>query len=229
MASNYSHKNTGQSNKRKPSSPKTNDRNSNPSTQPRSTHNHHPHRNRPRSGSSSLPTASQDQQYNNRRPSAPPSSSAYSKQPPLSVPPRLSIADRFMAPSFSLSNTTSPAPSTFTSSSALSHSARPHSGLSDVPTSSSHGRLSVADKFIDSPTSSTLNIARGVTHRHSSPIDPVPGKLSIADSFMRHTSDGNPLSRSRAQSVGEMDLGIVNKDPKLTPSSSSTSSKKITV
>ncbi|KAI8879838.1 hypothetical protein K501DRAFT_276130 [Backusella circina FSU 941] len=223
MASNYSHhnpKNTGQSNKRKQSSsPKTHDRNSNQSTHhPRSSHNHH-HRNRPRSESSSLPTTSQDQQDSNRRPSAPPTST-YSKQPPSSEPPRLSIADRFMAPNFSPSHTTSPALSTFTSNSALSHSA--HSRLSDVPTSSSsYGRLSVADKFMNSPTSSTLYIStqKGASYRHSSPIDPVPGKLSIANNFMRHTSDGNFLSPT----VGEMDMGVGSKEAKITPSSSSTS------
>lgn len=181
-----------------------------------------------RSRSISAGASQHTEQQQLRRPSA----------PAVVDMPRLSIADRFMALNYSTPplpqytvQQRSTSPSISTASNSILHLS--NSALSDIPTTGSNSKLSVADRFmsnsnksnIDSPTQSILNIQQQYRDRSGSSSystkikpepasDPVPGRLTIASAFMKSSSTLAPTpdtSRSRAASFAdELDMGVTH-------------------
>ncbi|KAF1807010.1 hypothetical protein V8B55DRAFT_1373776 [Mucor lusitanicus] len=174
----------------------------------------------------------QRQQQQNRRPSAP--------AVVMAEPPRLSIADRFMASGYSNASTPVlsqapplPTPTTAQKCSPSVSTTLSNSTLSDIPTTGSNSRLSVADRFMNtnhatSSTNSMQSIQQYRERSHSSfsgktlnspnntsTTDPVPGRLTIASAFMKSSSTLTPTTpdttRSRAASFAdELDMGVIN-------------------
>jgi len=171
----------------------------------------------------------QRQQQQNRRPSAP--------AVVMAEPPRLSIADRFMASGYSNASTPVlsqapplPTPAATQKCSPSVSTTLSNSTLSDIPTTGSNSRLSVADRFMNtnnasSSTNSMQSIQQyrershssfsGKTLNNASAADPVPGRLTIASAFMKSSSTLTPTTpdttASRAASFAdELDMGVVN-------------------
>lgn len=130
------------------------------------------------------------QQQESRRPSA----------PIVTELPRLSIADRFMA-----TNYTAPPPTPLAKKS-------PSASTTSNSLKSDSTQLSVADRFMSaaSPTISLQSIqkyrGRSASASSSSKLqskkDPEPGRLTIADAFMK-SSASSPTTRSRAASFAD--------------------------
>ncbi|CEP19077.1 hypothetical protein [Parasitella parasitica] len=188
---------------------------------------------RSKSVSAAVPSQQQQQsqrqqQQNNRRPSAPAAVIAQA--------PRLSIADRFMASDYSPTvSQAPPLPTPLTQRSSPSVSTTiSNSTLSDIPTTGSSSKLSVADRFmstnsannVSSPSNSIQSIQQyreragssfsARTINTSKPAaEPSPGKLTIASAFMKSSSTLAPTTpdtaRSRAASFAdELDMGVIN-------------------
>lgn len=154
-----------------------------------------------RAKSLSAAVPSKQQQQDIRRPSAPPAIEA----------PRLSIADRFMASNYHsspLPPSTNKSPSILSTSNSLT---------------SHNTHLSVADKFMSSPAMSIQSIQQYRERSASSSSssnklqvkkDPEPGRLTIADAFMKSSSISSPTTRSRETSIAdELDLGTTTRKP----------------
>lgn len=156
----------------------------------------------------------QQQQQKNRRPSAPAAV--------MTEMPRLSIADQFMASGYSpvLSQTPPlPTPTVATQKSSPSVSTTlSNSTSSDLPTTGSNSRLSVADRFMNTNSNNSNNVSSSSTNsmqsiqqyrersyssfsgrslnniKPTSTADPVPGRLTIASAFMKSSSTLTPSS-----------------------------------
>lgn len=150
--------------------------------------------------------------------------------------PRLSIADRFMNANFTTPVPPLPQQATSPSTSTNNSIMLSNSALSDIPTTESNSRLSVADRFMNnssSPTNSTLSLSGIQQYRERSAssfsgrntrsssitanntlAEPLPGRLTIANAFMKSSSTLTPTvddnSRSRRASLGELDLSVIN-------------------
>lgn len=174
----------------------------------------------------------QQQQQRIRRPSAPANIEA----------PRLSIADRFM--SADASEFIPPLPQKSASPSVSTHTsiALSNSTSLDIPNPGSSSKLSVADRFMSSnntssPAISNLSISgiqqyreRSVssvsdknTRSSSLPTanifsDPVPGRLTIANAFMKSSTSipapNDDSTRSRSTSIGDLDMSSSNENSK---------------
>lgn len=201
--------------------------------------------NQKRSKSVSAGVSSTQQQQQNRRPSAPTAV--------MAEMPRLSIADQFMASNYSpvLSQTPPlPRPTAATQKSLLSVStASSNSTSSDIPTAGNNNGLLVADRFMNTNSSNSNNVSTLSTNsiqsvqqyrerscssfsgkslnnaKPTSTTDPVPGRLTIASSFMKSSSTLTPslattpdtTTRSRAASFAdELDLGAINNNIRTT-------------
>jgi hypothetical protein len=163
--------------------------------------------------------------------------------------PRLSIADRFMNANFATPVPPLPQQAVSPSISTANSIILSNSALSDTPNAESSSRLSVADRFMNtnssSPTNSTLSLCGIQQYRERSAslfsdrntrsssiaanntlAEPLPGRLTIANAFMKSSSTLTPTvdenSRSRTASLGELDLSVINgniksKSSKLSP------------
>lgn len=155
-------------------------------------------------------------------------------QPRLSAPavveiPRLSIADRFM--SGPVVSPPTPQPQPPQSQPSPSQSVTTSLVLSNSTSITDNGRLSVADRFMNHSNSVSHSSIQQYRERSASTLDPIPGRLTIAEAFMK--SSAKPL-RSRAASFGEIhvhpleernglfeDAQYLNLDLSISPSASS--------
>lgn len=202
-----------------------------------STTRHAANQKRSKSVSAGVPSTQQQQQ--NRRPSAPAAV--------MDEIPRLSIADQFMATGYSpvLSQTLPlSTPTAATQKSLLSVSTTlSNSTSSDIPITGNNNGLSVADRFMNTNSSNSNNVSSSSTNsmqsvqqyrerprssfsgrsfnntKPTSTTDPVPGRLTIASSFMKSSNTLTPYSattpdtttRSRTASFAdELDLGATS-------------------
>ncbi|KAI9266332.1 hypothetical protein EDC94DRAFT_603442 [Helicostylum pulchrum] len=165
-------------------------------------------------------------------------------QPRLSAPavveiPRLSIADRFMSGPVVSSPQQQPqqppTPPQQQQQPSPSQSVTTSLVLSNSTSITDNGRLSVADRFMNHSNSVSHSSIQQYRERSASMLDPVPGRLTIAEAFMKSASAKS--LRSRAASFGGVgenvhhpleernglfeDAQYLNLDLSISPSSSS--------